>query len=80
MCEFCETKKSLLSELNNKYCAIESFVTEIQGDEIVFSALIQEADRPPYHIMAKIKSNYCPKCGRELSEVSKDEIQDISVL
>ena len=71
MCEYCENKKPIKGELVQKFCSIESYVSEINKDELILSALIQEADRLPFHVYMKIKCNFCPMCGRKLSEVSE---------
>lgn len=73
MCEYCENKKSIMGKMVQTFCSIESYCSEIDKDEIIFSSLIQEADRLPFHVYMKIKCNFCPICGRKLREVSEND-------
>ena len=66
MCEFCENKKPLISSFQQKFCSIESYVSEIQNNVLICSALVQEADRLPFNVVMSIEINFCPICGREL--------------
>lgn len=66
MCGFCENKKPLISKLAQRYCSVESYVSEIQNKVLICSALVQEADRLPFNVVMNIEINFCPICGKDL--------------
>lgn len=70
-CEFCRGEKPVLSSIKQYSDRIESIVGEIRGNELYFSILEQTADvdgNPKMFLADGCKIQYCPKCGRELSE------------
>lgn len=68
MCEVCEGKAPIKTELKMKYCSVESIVVGIESGAMKMSALVQEVDRLPYVIEAKFDCDFCPKCGERLKK------------
>ena len=87
MCEFCEEQWSdknngyavkdmserTASKYNDEcYTGIQTFIDLYTSELVVIACLDNEYIKPILKI-ENIKINYCPMCGRKLSEVSGNE-------
>lgn len=70
MCEYCENNKSLEANIGlTKHFIINTAIQIIDKNKLVSQTIVQWADgltNPP--IRTETKINFCPMCGRELTE------------
>lgn len=73
MCEYCESNKAIATEIKQTGYFISSMVVGIEkGNSLVSQTIIQWADGITNPMpKAEEKINFCPICGRKLSEVSE---------
>ena len=69
MCEYCENGKPIISSMKQFRYRIESVVCGINGNCMDGSTLIQTAYGVTSHAVVEVEIQFCPMCGRELSEV-----------
>ena len=71
MCEFCEKEKPIISSLKQFHDRIETVVCGISGNKLKCSTIVQTAIQITPPALAEIEIDFCPKCGRKLSEDTK---------
>lgn len=73
MCAYCEEQKPLFSRTSITKNTIRSKSITIQGRRIVKIETIMEADTfNPVDEISDFELDYCPKCGKGLTEKTVD--------
>ena len=75
MCEFCENDKTIISSIKQFADRIETVICGVKGRELFCSTMIQTSGIILSPAIAERKINYCPMCGRKLSEVSENDCE-----
>ena len=72
MCKFCDNRpKAIISSIKQKPDVIENVTAEIEGGNTlkIIGTLQSSYFVGVIPLKAETKISYCPRCGRELSEV-----------